>query len=196
MEILYKNLENEEFGELFLDDAGVLKQEIQDYKLSSIQRRILDDDIVIESVVNNFSIELFEAILNRGFEFGMEIEADKVFNDYHNKYGVLATNWLIKLFISHILDSKIVLGILIIISRQKLSDIGYQGQMIAISSTYSFKDDIQIQEAVIRCIENWECYELVEILEQLHPNQEWLIEYKNSVIEYLRSNAFLHQKNR
>ena len=180
------DFKDEEFGEFFIDNDGFLKDDATDVKLSSIQKRIIDDEILLENIINNFSIEIINAVISNNFESGLRSEADTVFNEYHQKYGVLAVNWLVKLFITNLFDPAVVLGIIIIISRQKLADIGYQGQMILISATYQFKEDLQIQEAIIRCIENWESYELINILDQLHPNQKWLVDYKDLVIEDLR----------
>jgi hypothetical protein len=169
-----------DYSDIFLSEDGLTDTKIENYKLSSIARAFDAED---DRLMNNFSFELFDAILNNKFEFGSESAADRLFNSYHNTYGVLAVNWLVKLFVSNIFNSKIVLGIILIISRQPFTDIGYQGQMILISATYQFKEDIEIQEAIIRCVENWETFEVIEILKRMHPSEKWLEDYKLGVIQ-------------
>ena len=186
--IVIDDIQIEEFGEYILNDEGLIKEQTEggSIKLSSIQKSVFEEDGAAANLMNNFSLELFDAILNNNFEFGVESGADKLFNIYHEKYGVLAVNWLMKLFITNLFHLNIILGILLLLSRQKLSDIGYQGQMMLISATYKFNNDLQIQEAIIRCIENWESFELIHILDELHPNEKWLNDYKLAVIEDLK----------
>lgn len=181
------NFEDDSLGELFINEEGLIKEDLQDAKLSSIYSRLFNDETHADDLMNNFSMELLDSILTDDFEFGILSSSDRIFDAYHEKYGIVAVNWLVKLFISNLFNLNIVLGVILIISRQKIGDIGYQGQMILLTASFKFKEDLQIQDAIIRCIENWESYELVTILNQLHPKEKWLEDYKLSVINELQS---------
>lgn len=201
MNITEKNIvlpeyDDQTYGEVVINREGISSDEVfVDNKLSSIENRTFCDEIEQQADFVDFSFEMINAIKNNFIEIGYESEADKLFNSYHEKYGTIAFNWLIKLFIDNIFDTDVALGIILTLSRQKIKDIGYQGQLILITASYKFKGNIEIEEAIIRCIENWESHELVNILDQLHPTQDWLCKYKETVIKELKDYVIFYKEN-
>jgi hypothetical protein len=58
-------------------------------------------------------------------------------------------------------------------------------------------ENTEVQECGIRAFENWETVESLQILENLKVSTEWLQEYIDEVVLYLRKehNVLIHQKN-
>ncbi|MHA1410805.1 MAG: hypothetical protein ACTSQY_10950 [Candidatus Odinarchaeia archaeon] len=137
----------------------------------------------LEILKENFTRELIMLIREEEFEYGSDTKADILVRK-RMEQNVLATKeWLTTIFIENFTNTRILLGVLIIISRFDYFTIYPEGQLMA-TTALSHKDP-EIQECGVRAFENWGNRHSLRILKNIKASTEWLQEYINEVIDDL-----------
>lgn len=121
------------------------------------------------------------------FESGIWTEADEYFDrlktsrgDSVNSLGLLADIVNHNLSNDHILE-----GVLHILSNYSYAELDPYG--ITISLACAVNHSPVIQDLLISCFEKWDAVEAIDILQKLELEDPWLIEYRDEVIEQLKS---------
>jgi len=137
----------------------------------------------LETLKKNFTRELIMLIREEEFEYGLDTKVDILVRK-RMEQNVLATKeWLTTVFIENFTNTRILLGVLIIISRFDYFIIYPEGQLMA-TTALSHKDP-EIQECGVRAFENWGNRHSLRILKNIKAPTEWLQEYINEVIDDL-----------
>lgn len=121
------------------------------------------------------------------FEAGIWTEADEYFDrlktsrgDTVNSLGILADIANHNLSNDHILE-----GVLHILSNYNYAELDPYG--ITISLVCALNHSPVIQDLLISCFEKWDAIEAIDILQNLKLEESWLIEYRDEVVEQLKS---------
>lgn len=134
---------------------------------------------------NNFIKRLIACILDENFEYGMESQAYLLVKA-QMKINALATkNWINTIYIDNFHNSEILIGLLHIIARFDIDEIGSVGQTIALASL-SHEDEV-VQETAIRAFECWGGLKSLEILKHVSVSSIWIQDYLNGVISDLKA---------
>lgn len=151
------------------NNATVLPPEIRDNNSLLIKKRMI---AIIQSCY---------------FESGIWTEADEYFDrlkttrgDAVNSLGLLSDIVNHNLSNDHILE-----GVLHILSNYSYAELDPYG--ITISLACALNHSPVIQDLLISCFEKWEAVEAIDILQQLEIEDPWLIDYRDEVIEQLKS---------
>lgn len=180
-----------ELSDYYITNDGIVENTVisneelpLDYSLSALRNLFFNID-ENKTVKNDFINEMIFAINNFDFEFGIKSTLEDVFNKYHNKFGVLCIEWLSKLLIKNIYDDKIVLGVMLLLSRLNPDDFGALGETMIFNALYVV-NNLEVKEAAIRVIEKWNAVELIETLKSINfEANHWLENYKLTVIQDL-----------
>lgn len=121
------------------------------------------------------------------FESGIWTEADKYFEDLRNETGSLegALKILSDLANHNLRNDHVLEGILHILSNYDYEEMEPYGVTIAIACTVNHSP--VIQDLLISCFEKWQSKDSIDILESLELNQNWLKEYRDEVVDQLKS---------
>jgi hypothetical protein len=195
MQKIDKNYESSDYNshldpnlsDLYVSTDGITDASFQepDLKLKSLNERLIID----QEVKSDFKNEMLNILENLYFQFGERSDVEDVFKKYHDKYGIIAIDWLNKIFISNINNPKISLGIILLLSTLNAENVGSFGETMLLNALLTH-NDIEIQEAAIRTIENWHAIEFIDILRHKVFQAYWLDSYKESVIAELSSCLF------
>ena len=137
----------------------------------------------LDTLKENFTRELIMLIREEEFEYGLDTKADILVRKKMEQNFLATKEWLNTIFIESFTNTRILLGVLIIISRFDYSMIYPEGQIMA-TAALSHKNP-EIQECSVRAFENWGNRESLNILKNLKVSTEWLQEYINEVIDDL-----------
>lgn len=151
------------------DNTTALPPEIRDNNAFLIKKRMI---AIIQSCY---------------FEAGIWTEADEYFDklkttrgDAVNSLGLLADIVNHNLSNDHILE-----GVLHILSNYSYAELDPYG--ITISLACALNHSPVIQDLLISCFEKWDTVEAIDILQKLELEDPWLVEYRDEVIEQLKS---------
>ena len=137
----------------------------------------------LDTLKENFTRELITLIREEEFEYGLDTRADILVRKKMEQNALVTKEWLSTLFIENFNNTRILLGVLIIISRFDYFRIYPEGQVMA-TAALSHKDP-EIQECCVRAFENWGNTNSLRILKNLKVPTKWLQEYINAVIDDL-----------
>jgi len=137
----------------------------------------------LDTLKKNFTRELIMLIREEEFEYGLDTKADILVRKRIEQNALATKEWLTTIFIESFTNTRILLGVLIIISRFNYFVIYPEGQLMA-TAALSHKDP-EIQECGVRAFENWGNRHSLRILKNLKVPTEWLQEYINEVIDDL-----------
>ena len=157
--------------------AEVTEQDSDTEKLE----KILDE--ATEKYRPIFRARLLGQINDAHFEYGFKSEVDDYLAEAFKQYGPLSRQWLEELFNEQFESPYTLCGILRTIAHFKYRDLYPQGMTIA-TAAFSHNDP-EVRECGIRCFENWEEPEALNILRNVSIPEEWLREYLEEVIIYL-----------
>lgn len=167
-----------------LDDVSSKPTTVEQEALQS-QTQILtsscqaDTQLAKEIFVKNF----IQLLRESEFEFGYTTPADDYLKHAIVNYGTFAREWINHIFVSRFSDSSIIIAILRVISHFEYNQMIPQGMTMATSAMVH--KDIEVKECGIRCFENWEAPENIDILKSVNISEEWLNEYLQDVIRDL-----------
>ena len=139
-----------------------------------------------KTVILDLNIEphLINQINSAHFEYGIKNEVDDYLVNSIERYGSLTRQWLEELFIEQFHSPYILCCILRTIAHFEYRYIKPQGMLIAISATRHV--NAEVKECGIRCFENWGEPEALSILTKLDISEDWLHDYLEEVISYLK----------
>ncbi len=137
----------------------------------------------LDTLKENFTRELITLIREEEFEYGLDTRADILVRKIMEQNALATKEWLSTLFIESFNNTRILLGVLIIISRFDYFIVCPEGQLMA-TTALSHKDP-EIQECGVRAFENWGNRHSLRILKNLKVPTKWLQEYINAVIDDL-----------
>jgi hypothetical protein len=137
----------------------------------------------LDTLKENFTRELITLIREEEFEYGLDTRADILVRKKMEQNALATKEWLNTLFIESFNNTRILLGVLIIISRFDYFMIYPEGQIMA-TAVLAHKDP-EIQECGVRAFENWGNRHSLRILKNLKVPTKWLQEYINAVIDDL-----------
>jgi hypothetical protein len=141
----------------------------------------------------NANFERFSNILkvlleNETFENGIVGKSEQYFDDCYREDSIQSMLILSKLFTDEFTkewygSNNIIIGILHILSHKTYSIIYPIGQMIAISALCIENDEIC--DYTIKCFENWEHTDGIEVLRAKEFQAWWLETYRIEVLDHL-----------
>lgn len=123
------------------------------------------------------------------FEPGIINDADRYFSSLvkeHNSFDE-PLKILSDITNHNIDDDHILEGVLHILSNYEYSEIDPFGISIVLASAVNHSP--VIQDLLISCFENWGDRQGIDILEKLDINTEWIKQYRDEVIDFLKSES-------
>ncbi|NKB32542.1 MAG: hypothetical protein GKR91_05530 [Pseudomonadales bacterium] len=141
----------------------------------------------LEEFNNKHKVTFLNLVMEDSLESGMISPADRLVKQLMRENSTVAKEWLNRLFINNFKDENVCLGILSVLSV--LSGLDYnvvypQGQTIAIAALAH--TNAEVREFAICAFEYWESKDAIPILAELHCAENWLNDYKSSVVDYLK----------
>ncbi|MDR3160323.1 MAG: hypothetical protein LBU28_01760 [Spirochaetaceae bacterium] len=118
------------------------------------------------------------------YEYGFSSEAEDYLNSRLKNDGAYYREWINELFLNHIDNEAVVIGLLRIISHIAYDDIFPVGMTIAAASL-SHKSNL-VKENAIRAFENWEEPRNITLLESIECTDPLLNNYISQVIQDLK----------
>lgn len=138
------------------------------------------------------SKELLRIIFEQNFDYGFDSSADLFIRKFLKQNSVVTKEWLNSLFLEYFNDSRVVIGLLQIISHLDYLEIYPQGPTMALAALSHI--DSEVKECGIRAFENWETLDSLKVLRTISYPEKWLQEYVDQVIadleEQLEENVF------
>jgi hypothetical protein len=163
------------------DDKHFDTVSISDRRSNAKEKSICEEKILVARA--NF---LSAMLCEESFETGMSTPSEEYIIKLYDTEGKISVNNLLnKIYLDHLENTNIVLGLLHIISHFDYDIVHPQGQTMALASL-SHKDD-EVKEFGIKCFENWEHPDGIRILESVDVGAKWLKEYAGMVILDLKS---------
>lgn len=131
--------------------------------------------------------QLLTKIQHSYFEPGVWTEADAYFELLTTMHSKLEEplSLLSDIVNHHLLDEHILEGVLHILSNYSYDDLEPFGITIALACTINHSP--VIQDLLITCFENWNSADAIPILSGLKLETPWLAEYRDEVLEQLKS---------
>lgn len=146
----------------------------------------------LENVINKqrlnkfkekYTKELLTIILEQDFEYGFDSPADLFIKRLLNQNPTATKEWLNSVFIDYFHDTRILIGLLQIISHIEYFEIYPQGPTMAVAALSHV--DSEVRECGIRAFENWGTVASLNVLRNLRCHEKWLQEYVQQVISDL-----------
>lgn len=121
------------------------------------------------------------------FESGIWTEADEYFERLKASRGatVNALGLLADIVNHNLANDHILEGVLHILSNYSYEELDPYG--ITISLACALNHSPVIQDLLISCFEKWNAVDAIDILRDLKVEEPWLIEYRDEVLEQLKS---------
>lgn len=121
------------------------------------------------------------------FESGIWTEADEYFERLKASRGatVNALGLLTDIVNHNLANDHILEGVLHILSNYSYEELDPYG--ITISLACALNHSPVIQDLLISCFEKWNAVDAIDILRDLKVEEPWLIEYRDEVLEQLKS---------
>lgn len=127
-----------------------------------------------------FENRFVQLIRETDFEYGFDNITETFVKNALSEYGHLAREWINHLFLINFANPLVLTAILRVIAHFQYDHVYPQGVTMAIAAT-SHRDS-EVRECGVRCFENWEAPESLDILRNLNYAEDWLSEYINYVI--------------
>ena len=127
--------------------------------------------------------DFLRIICEQDFEYGLSSQADLFIAQLLNINASVTKEWLNSLFIENFRNSRIILGLLQVVSHLEYIDANPEGPTMALAALSH--SDPEVRECAIRAFENWESADSLNVLRGVKYSEEWLQEYAEKVIVYL-----------
>ncbi len=131
--------------------------------------------------------KMISIIRNCYFEPGIWTAADQFFENMKKERGSIDSPLLMLSDIvnRHLNDEHVLEGVLHILSNYDYEEINPVGITIAVAC--GFNHYTVIQDLLISCFERWAAVEAIPVLENMEFNETWLKEYRDDVLNQLKS---------
>lgn len=146
--------------------------------------QVEQDQLRLEEQKLAFSKQLLLLFENTDFEYGIKNEVDDFVEEFLTLNSTQTKEWLECLYLENFDKTAILVKLLRTIARIDYDTIFPQGQVIATSALNH--EDIEVRECGVRAFESWASLDSLNILEHLEVAEEWLQDYINEVVEYLK----------
>lgn len=137
----------------------------------------------LKKLENEFSEKLIKLITESEFEYGYYSDVDKFIKQMLMENASVTREWLNHLFIRHIDNPTVTLGILKAISHIDYDNVLPVGPIMAMAALTN--KNPEIREGGIRAFENWGSTDSIKILKTIKCDEDWLEEYLLQVIKDL-----------
>jgi len=134
---------------------------------------------------DRYEVEFLSLLRTCEFEYGFDSLADGFVETRLSENALVTMDWLNLLFIKHLDDPAVAIGILRVLAHLRYEQACPQGIAIAIAATRH--QNHEVQECGVRAFENWGTPDSLKVLESLSFSEAWLQEYVNQVVADLRS---------
>lgn len=145
------------------------------------------NDLIDEQKNNQTKIiedEILEIIRSEDYEEGMTSKIEEYMEQDFSKYELeIIRKAAQRISIENLSNTKIINGILRMISSRTYDEMYPEGQYIGLALLQN--KNITLREKGIQLFEYWKSKKGVKILESLECDQEWLQNYVNKIIDYL-----------
>lgn len=135
----------------------------------------------IEKSKKIFKLKVLDLIKLNDFEYGYSSKSEEYVKNELIKNKIYIRDWINDLYIENISNSHILLSILRICGHLEYDDIKPQGITMAMGA-FSHNDSA-INEAGLRCFENWGEKSSLRILNNHSCKAQWLEEYRIAIIK-------------
>jgi hypothetical protein len=149
----------------------------------NVASTLIDACMVQDEYRGFFSIRFMQLIRESDFEFGFSTPADEYVRTALDSYGTFAREWICDLYLQNIRDSFIMSGILRVIAHFGYRQMYPEGMLMALTALQH--QDSGVRECGVRCFENWEDPECLNVLKSLSFPEDWLKDYLKGVISDL-----------
>ncbi|WP_379089945.1 hypothetical protein [Pedobacter sp. UC225_65] len=136
-----------------------------------------------------FEIEIMDLLGLTDSDDIMFTPADLAFEKFYSQYGIAATETLNGLIVKNLHKKNVLKDLLRILSNidyEKIYSFG-SSLLIGIIGIYKDNEDVEITDLIIKCIENWNTNELIDILQNIESKTGFLRVYKRKVLSRLES---------
>lgn len=134
-----------------------------------------------------FYAEFCCAVNESVFEPGYLSRADAYFVEAVSKYGLYAKSWLNELFLERFHQVQMICAILWVLSHAEYRVVKPFGATMAIAG--ALHENQEVRECALRCFENWEEPETLNILNCLNIPNGWMKDYLDKIIVQLQLGA-------
>jgi hypothetical protein len=165
--------------------------------LNSIIRKLRSDNESIIKFYNNnrstlidksdsnfeiykFYTQIISSLRNDDFEYGKSTKTEKILKTLLAENIYRTKEALQKVCIKNYSDKNILCGLLRVISHFDYYELTPQNILIA-TSAIAHRDE-EVIECAIRCCENWDNYEVLNVLRNVKCHSDWMNDYLNEVI--------------
>lgn len=163
----------------------------QEYSINGSYSVISDGDITTKTekdarreIINQYKQEILNIVINDTFENGLLSQSEVYINNRHSNNGIIfIKDALMELYIDNLNDSKILIGLLIMIGSLSFQEAKPQGQTMALGLLQN--KDLSVRDRAIQVFEKWNSKEGIPILKSLSCDRVWLQRYVDKVISYL-----------
>lgn len=165
-----------------LENTESENESIRDYDLHNLFR-----NPAFQERRKKFEIELLDALKFGDSEDLSDSPADIAFDEFYREYGIAATETLNGLIVKNLHKPTKLVELLRVLSNVPYERIYSFGQslLIGIIGLYKEKENLEITDLIIKCIENWRSSDFIEVLENLESKTGFLRLYKKKVLGQL-----------
>lgn len=155
-----------------------------EFEKTTIENIAYYEKKVRDIVVSQLSNEIQKIILHDEFIDGeisrSELYMKEICNNYPIDYVLKA---LMQVYASNLLETRILEGVLAMLSCVPYDTVAPDGQIMAIGLLSN--KELEIRDRAIQCFEKWNSKKGVSILRSLECHPKWLQKYVEKVIIYL-----------
>lgn len=138
-----------------------------------------------DMIVAKISEQILATIQRDVFEDGEISQSEQyMLEKYNDCIGIYIKEALMQIYLDYYANEHVLNGVLTMISAKTYEDMEPQGQIIALGLLQH--KDVYVRDKAIQVFERWNSKKGIHILENLHCDQQWLQNYVNKVIKYLK----------
>lgn len=160
-------------------EVSIAKNVLKTFDNTSGQVRPREYKFSDEKLTNQF----VAMILEENFEYGYSSNSERFFKKLLKEDPGRTTTWLGTIFLDCHNNSRILFGLLHILSHIRYEVIYPYGQIIALAAL-SHKS-VEVKEGAVRAFENWANTDSLKYLKTVKCEEKWLAEYIDEVISQL-----------
>lgn len=137
-----------------------------------------------EELIKQFEIEIKNVIHNDEFIDGTITNSEKyMYENYNTNTDNFIKTALMNLYLRNLSNSKVLTGILMMISTISYSQAEPEGPIMAIGLLQN--KDNEIRDKAIQAFERWNSKKGISVLKSLKCDKKWLQLYVDKVIAYI-----------
>ncbi len=190
--LLPKTINDEQYVVHILKDTRILPRVINNSEstinFKDFNTLLASEQKARENIVLQYKNDIINVIRNDYFEAGIISQSENyilnIANTNNYEYIRDAAN---NLYLEYYNDSHILTGLLIMMGTLSYEDALPQGQTMALGLLQH--KEISVRDRAVQVFERWNSKKGLDVLKELHCDQEWLQDYVNKVIKYLEKSG-------